>query len=137
MEVVYQVFAAGLALVVLIYTWKILNWAYITPRRLEKGLRKQGLKGNSYRFVYGDFKEIMQSIMESRSKPINIDDDIKPRVQAFFINTIRKYGIFIFIFFFFFFSFCFGFLFCWFEVGFYVYEYIRNSMTLCGNLEML
>ncbi|KAH6819744.1 cytochrome P450 [Perilla frutescens var. hirtella] len=92
MEVVNQILAAGLAFVVLIYTWKILNWAYIRPKRLEKALRKQGLKGNSYRLVYGDFKDIMQSIMEARSKPINLDDDIKPRVQAFFIQTIRKYG---------------------------------------------
>lgn len=96
MEAVYQIFASALAFVALIYTWKLLNWAYISPKRLGEALRKQGFKGNSYKLVYGDLKEMMQSVMEARNKPINLDDDIKLRVSPIIVNTIHKYGILIF-----------------------------------------
>ncbi|KAH6788855.1 cytochrome P450 [Perilla frutescens var. frutescens] len=92
MEAAYHIFAFALAFAALIFTWKILNWAYIRPKRLERALMKQGLKGNSYKLVYGDLKEMMQSVMEARSKPINLDDDIKPRVSPFFMKIINKYG---------------------------------------------
>ncbi|PIN02996.1 Cytochrome P450 CYP4/CYP19/CYP26 subfamily [Handroanthus impetiginosus] len=91
-QIVYKLVAAAFAFVVLLYAWKILNWAYIRPKRLEKILRKQGLKGNSYKLVYGDLKELLKMIAEAKSKPINLDDDIKPRVIAFFFKTIQKYG---------------------------------------------
>ncbi|KAG8386771.1 hypothetical protein BUALT_Bualt03G0183600 [Buddleja alternifolia] len=95
MEIIieYQIVSACLALVVLIYyTWRILDWAYITPKTLGKRLRKQGFKGNSYKLVSGDLKEMLQMIEEANSKPINLDDDIKRRVLAFFINIFQKYG---------------------------------------------
>ncbi|KAG6416841.1 hypothetical protein SASPL_124282 [Salvia splendens] len=93
MEVGFQTLAAAvLAFLALIYTWKILNWAYIKPKKLERALRKQGLKGNPYRLMYGDLKELMQSITEAKSSPINLHDDIKPRLQSFFLNIIQKHG---------------------------------------------
>ncbi|PIM97508.1 Cytochrome P450 CYP4/CYP19/CYP26 subfamily [Handroanthus impetiginosus] len=91
-QIVYQLLAAAFTFVVLIYTWRILNWAYIRPKRLEKVLRKQGLKGNSYKLVYGDLKELSKMLAEANSKPISLDDDIKPRVISFFLKTIQKYG---------------------------------------------
>ncbi|XP_057792325.1 cytochrome P450 72A397-like [Salvia miltiorrhiza] len=92
MEALCQVFASALALAALIYTWKLLSWAYITPKRLGEALRKQGFKGNAYKLVYGDLKELTQLSMEARSKPINLDDDIKNRVAPFIVNTIHKHG---------------------------------------------
>lgn len=93
MEVQYP--AACLALVVvLIYTWKLLNWAYLKPKSLEKFLRKQGLKGNSYKLVFGDLKEVVQTIENAKLKPNNLHDDTKPRV-LFSYNIIQKYGMFL------------------------------------------
>ncbi|XP_057790022.1 cytochrome P450 72A397-like isoform X1 [Salvia miltiorrhiza] len=92
MEVAFQIFASALALAALIFTWKLLNWAYFTPKRLGEALTKQGFKGNSYKLVYGDLKELMQLNMEARNKPINLDDDIKNRVAPFLVNTIHKHG---------------------------------------------
>ena len=92
MEGVYQIILIFGCALVWIYTWKLLNWAYLKPKRLGAALMKQGFKGNSYKLVYGDFMEIGQLVMEARSKPINLDDDIKKRIFPFLIYTIHKYG---------------------------------------------
>ncbi|KAL2496997.1 Cytochrome [Forsythia ovata] len=59
---------------------------------MEKWLRQQGLNGNSYRFVYGDLKDLISMIQKAKSKPINIADDIKPRVIPLFLKTLEEYG---------------------------------------------
>ncbi|KAL0399684.1 UNVERIFIED_CONTAM: cytochrome [Sesamum radiatum] len=92
MEAVWQITAASFAFVVLIWAWRVANWAYMRPKRLEKLLRKQGFNGNSYRFVYGDLKELLKMVKEAKSNPINLDDDIKPRILPFYTKTIQTYG---------------------------------------------
>ncbi|PHU12685.1 Secologanin synthase [Capsicum chinense] len=60
---------------------------------MEKLLRKQGLKGNSYRILHGDLKELSRMIKEAYPKPMNLsDDNIAPRIVPFFLETIKKYG---------------------------------------------
>ncbi|KAL0306765.1 UNVERIFIED_CONTAM: cytochrome [Sesamum radiatum] len=66
MEVVWQILAASFAFVVLIYAWRVVNWAYIRPKRLEKLLRKQGLRGNSFKVLYGDLKEMLEMMKEAK-----------------------------------------------------------------------
>ncbi|XP_073057504.1 cytochrome P450 CYP72A219-like [Primulina eburnea] len=92
MAVLYIILSVCSALVLLSYAWMVVNIALVRPKRLEKLLRQQGLRGNSYRFIYGDLKESVKMIREAKSKPINIHDDIKPRAVAFFVETIKKYG---------------------------------------------
>ncbi|XP_051152161.1 cytochrome P450 CYP72A219-like [Andrographis paniculata] len=92
MDLHSQVLIASLASLLLLLTWRILQWAYITPKKLEIFLRRQGFRGNAYRLVYGDLKEMSSTFKEAKSKPINIDDDIKPRVLGLFLKTVEKYG---------------------------------------------
>ncbi|XP_073141810.1 cytochrome P450 CYP72A219-like [Henckelia pumila] len=80
------------AFALLICVWKAANWVWLRPKKLENLLRKQGFRGNPYRFLTGDFKELRKMIEEARSKPISVDDDIKPRVIPFPLKTIKKYG---------------------------------------------
>ncbi|KAM7497797.1 hypothetical protein LguiA_022211 [Lonicera macranthoides] len=62
------------------------------PKKLEKLLRQQGLKGNSYTFLFGDFKKISMMIKEAKSKPINLSGDIVPRVMPWILDSINNYG---------------------------------------------
>ncbi|KAJ8532325.1 hypothetical protein K7X08_012248 [Anisodus acutangulus] len=72
---------------------RVLNWVWFTPKKLEKLLREQGVKGNSYRILYGDTKDLSAMIKEATSKPLSLsDDDVAPRMMPFFLETIKKYG---------------------------------------------
>ncbi|GLT25054.1 hypothetical protein SLA2020_002080 [Shorea laevis] len=69
-----------------------MHWVWLRPRKLERCLRQQGFSGNSYRFLYGDSKESKSMSRKARSKPINLSDDIRPRVAPFEHHTVNKYG---------------------------------------------
>ncbi|GAA0170934.1 oxygenase [Lithospermum erythrorhizon] len=93
MEFMLIIIATVSAFVVLItYTWKILNWVWITPKKMEKSLREQGFSGNSYRLLFGDLKEWNKMIQESKSKPIGLSDDIVPRLAPFFLDLVKKHS---------------------------------------------
>ncbi|PIN09027.1 Cytochrome P450 CYP4/CYP19/CYP26 subfamily [Handroanthus impetiginosus] len=77
---------------VAVEAWRFLNWIWFQPKRMEKILRSQGLKGNSYRFLFGDAKETALIYKESYSKPIGINDDIGPRVMPFISKTLETFG---------------------------------------------
>ncbi|KAK2970731.1 hypothetical protein RJ640_014221 [Escallonia rubra] len=92
MEIVFKFVAVSCAVVLVILACKLLNWAWLRPRRLEKFLRKQGLKGSSYRLVFGDIKDMVKAIKEAKSKTINLSDDNLPRAVPFVHQSIKKYG---------------------------------------------
>ncbi|KAK4344624.1 hypothetical protein RND71_034800 [Anisodus tanguticus] len=78
---------------VLRWAWRILNYVWFKPKKLEKSLRKQGFKGNSYKFLFGDMKEMKKMFEEATSKPIDFSHDmIWPRVSPFIYKTIKSYG---------------------------------------------
>ncbi|XP_069143573.1 cytochrome P450 CYP72A219-like [Solanum lycopersicum] len=68
-----------LAITFVIYAWRLLEWVWFRPKKLEKCLRKQGLKGNSYKLIFGDIKEQSKSI-EDASKNYFIWIGPKPLV---------------------------------------------------------
>lgn len=94
MNVVHTFFTVPGAVLILILAWRVLNMIWLKPRKAEKLLRKQGLRGNSYRFLYGDKKDISRMESEARAKPIHFTHDIVPRVLPFIHKTINTFGIF-------------------------------------------
>ncbi|KAL2331244.1 hypothetical protein Fmac_018825 [Flemingia macrophylla] len=81
-----------LILALIICAWKVLNWLWLRPKRLERLLREQGLQGNPYRLLYGDSKDFLRMRNEALSKPINFSHHIVPRVFAYFQHTINMHG---------------------------------------------
>ncbi|KAL3651330.1 hypothetical protein CASFOL_004332 [Castilleja foliolosa] len=92
MEIKLLCLALSCALITLVYTLKALNWVWFTPKYLEKCLRQQGFKGNSYKAFFGDFKEIKMMIKEAKSKPMDFSNDIVPRVAPFIHQAVKNYG---------------------------------------------
>ncbi|KAL6198996.1 hypothetical protein ACLB2K_028784 [Fragaria x ananassa] len=85
MEVTVATWAAvSLVLVSLVarWVWGILDWLWFKPKKLERLLREEGLKGNTYRFMYGDLKENANLLEQASSKPMNLSTshDIAPRL---------------------------------------------------------
>ncbi|PHT35632.1 Cytochrome [Capsicum baccatum] len=79
---------------VLRWAWRILNYVWFKPKKLEKCLRQQGFKGNSYKLLYGDMKEMKKMSEEAMSKPVNFSHDlIWPRISPFIQKAITKYGM--------------------------------------------
>ncbi|KAK9937701.1 hypothetical protein M0R45_014473 [Rubus argutus] len=76
------------------WAWSVLDWVWFKPKKLERCLREQGLKGNSYRFLYGDMKENSILLKEAKSKPMipSTSHDIAPRLIPLVDQTVKTYG---------------------------------------------
>ncbi|KAF8037809.1 hypothetical protein BT93_B0604 [Corymbia citriodora subsp. variegata] len=93
MEVSMQSIALATVLAVLTtWAWRVVNWVWLRPKRLERLLRQQGLSGKPYTFLFGDLKENSLLLMEAKSKPFTVSDDIKPRLLPFLHQSSQKYG---------------------------------------------
>ncbi|KAH0660560.1 hypothetical protein KY289_029308 [Solanum tuberosum] len=93
METIQMIVTICCCAIAITLLWKVLNWVWFNPKKLENLLRKQGLKGNSYRLLYGDMKDVTRMLKEANSKPMNMSDhDLAPRMMPFFLETINKYG---------------------------------------------
>ncbi|PQQ18731.1 cytochrome P450 CYP72A219-like [Prunus yedoensis var. nudiflora] len=79
--------------IVITWAWRVLNWVWLRPKRLERCLRQQGLAGNSYRLLVGDTKESSMMVKEAKSKPMNLSQDITPRVLPFLHQSVTTYGM--------------------------------------------
>ncbi|XP_043723193.1 cytochrome P450 CYP72A219-like isoform X2 [Telopea speciosissima] len=79
-------------LVVLWWGWKVLEWIWWRPKKLERHLKEQGIKVTPYKLLVGDLKEFLSLFKEAKSKPMNLSHDIVPRVFPFHLQTILKYG---------------------------------------------
>ncbi|KAL3508816.1 hypothetical protein ACH5RR_028217 [Cinchona calisaya] len=88
-----SIFFMTLALLILLtWLWKILNSIWFRPKKLERYLRGQGLKGSSYRLWHGDSKDIKTMSIQAQSKTINLQDDMLPYVVPFHNHIVQKYG---------------------------------------------
>ncbi|KAF0919793.1 hypothetical protein E2562_031655 [Oryza meyeriana var. granulata] len=70
-----------------------LEWAWWTPRRLERALRAQGVRGNRYHLFTGDVPENARLNREARKKPLPLGcHDIVPRVLPMFCKAVKEHG---------------------------------------------
>ncbi|KAG9146413.1 hypothetical protein Leryth_020137 [Lithospermum erythrorhizon] len=58
MEILQSIVAVCCAILFISYAWRILNWAWLKPKKLEKLLKEQGFRGNSYKLLIGDLRDM-------------------------------------------------------------------------------
>uniref|UniRef100_A0A1W7HBT5 Cytochrome P450 n=1 Tax=Scoparia dulcis TaxID=107240 RepID=A0A1W7HBT5_SCODU len=93
MEILHSSVAVAIvAAVLFVYVWKILNWVWFRPRKLEKRLKQQGFIGNPYKFLFGDSTEMIRLRKEAKSKPMDFCHEIAPRVVPNFHKAVNIYG---------------------------------------------
>ncbi|KAF0920214.1 hypothetical protein E2562_034027 [Oryza meyeriana var. granulata] len=84
--------AAAVVALLWLCAWT-LQWSWWTPRRLERALRAQGLRGTRYRLFIGDVAENGRLNGEAASRPLPLGShDIVPRVIPFFCNVLKEHG---------------------------------------------
>uniref|UniRef100_A0A7N0VEX9 Uncharacterized protein n=1 Tax=Kalanchoe fedtschenkoi TaxID=63787 RepID=A0A7N0VEX9_KALFE len=88
------VFCVSLVSVLAMLAYRFLDRVWLKPKRLENCLMRQGLSGSTYRLVYGDSRDENKACREANSKPINLSDDIVPRLLPYVNLQIKKYGKF-------------------------------------------
>ncbi|KAM0873628.1 hypothetical protein ACQ4PT_037927 [Festuca glaucescens] len=90
----WSLVAYGLpALVVLWQLHRLLDRLWWRPRRLERELRAQGIRGTSYRFLAGDLTRKDRMNKEAWSRPLPLRcHDIGPRVAPFLSDSVREHG---------------------------------------------
>nr|GEV13630.1 cytochrome P450 CYP72A219-like [Tanacetum cinerariifolium] len=72
--------------------WEVFTWVWLKPKRLEKWLRDQGYKGNSYKLLIGDMRELATMVKEAKSSQIPITHDITSHCLPFDHHILTKYG---------------------------------------------
>ncbi|GLT53466.1 hypothetical protein SLA2020_267340 [Shorea laevis] len=85
--------AISFALLILCTVIRVVYVIWWIPKRLEKQLRQQGIRGTSYKLLHGDMKEMKKTTIEALSKPMTVlNHQIAPRVLPFFHEMVQKYG---------------------------------------------
>ncbi|PQP94609.1 cytochrome P450 CYP72A219-like [Prunus yedoensis var. nudiflora] len=80
--------------IVIAWAWRVLNWVWLRPKKLERYLREQGFTGNSYRLLFGDTKDSSMMLRQVQSKPMKLSTshDIAPRVMPFVHQIVNTHG---------------------------------------------
>ncbi|CAI0440829.1 unnamed protein product [Linum tenue] len=87
-----SVVLAVAAVAVTAWLWRVVNWLWIKPKRLEGHLRSQGFDGRPYRFLKGDLKEALEMLKEAQARELDVADDAALRVFPFPYYTVKNYG---------------------------------------------
>ncbi|KAK9092525.1 hypothetical protein Syun_027436 [Stephania yunnanensis] len=81
------------SLIAVVCAWKVFDWLWWKPKRLERYFREQGIKGPSFKLIHGNLRENSVATEETRAKPMKgLSHAIVPRVFPFLHQTVQKYG---------------------------------------------
>ncbi|KAB1216967.1 hypothetical protein CJ030_MR4G016020 [Morella rubra] len=72
--------------ILLTCSWRVLDWVWMRPKKLEKCLRQQGYNPT------GDLKDMFMLEKHAKSRPMGLSDDPPPFVIPFFDQTVKIHG---------------------------------------------
>ncbi|KAF6165096.1 hypothetical protein GIB67_000680 [Kingdonia uniflora] len=86
-----SVFLVSIVLLLSTLGFMALHRLWLKPKKTEKYLKKQGIKGPPYKLFYGTLIEEKKMMKEARSKTLGLSHDIVPRLFPFIHQTIKEY----------------------------------------------
>ena len=92
----WSLLAGAAAMATLWWAVRMLEWVWWGPRRVERALRAQGLRGTQYRLLRGDIKEEQRLMRAALSKPVPMDrpHHIVPRVSPLLHRVTEEHGMY-------------------------------------------
>ncbi|KAE8725967.1 CYP749A22 protein [Hibiscus syriacus] len=85
-------FVTSVSLYLLIVLLKVLHECWWVPRRIQRMLNSQGIKGPPYEFIHGNNKQVNKMRKEALSKPLGLTHDIFPRCFPHVRSWLNLYG---------------------------------------------
>ncbi|XP_074562679.1 cytochrome P450 734A6-like isoform X2 [Curcuma longa] len=79
----------------MVMAFRVLDYLWWRPKRVERYFAKQGIRGPPYRFFFGCVKEMVGLMLEAASKPMVMPQNqhnVLPRVLAFYHYWKKRYG---------------------------------------------
>lgn len=90
----WSVLGGAAAVLFLWLASQVLEWAWWAPRRVNRALRAQGLRGTRYRLLCGDLIEEQRLRAAALARPVPVDrpHDFLPRVAPFLHRVLQEHG---------------------------------------------
>lgn len=91
-----QVFLVAISIAVIAIVsklYRVLNWLWLKPKKLEKYLKEQGFKGNAYRLILGDMGEYARMIKEEQPRQIKFSENVSLHALPYAHHIINKFGM--------------------------------------------
>ncbi|XP_015894844.3 cytochrome P450 CYP749A22 isoform X1 [Ziziphus jujuba] len=86
------IFSTFLVLFLVLALIKIFHKLWWIPSRIQYLMVSQGIKGPSYRFMYGSTKEILSMKKEAMAKPMGLSHAISSTCQPHIDSWLKTYG---------------------------------------------
>ncbi|KAK2989447.1 hypothetical protein RJ640_018765 [Escallonia rubra] len=87
----FSALGSSCLLLILYCVLRTFNSIWWKPKILEKHLKQQGIGGTSYKFLYGDMKDLKRMMTEAWSKPMALSHQIAPRVNPFYHQMVQNH----------------------------------------------
>ncbi|XXG67744.1 hypothetical protein AAC387_Pa06g1013 [Persea americana] len=81
------------SVVLLSWIWKLFYKIWWKPMKLQRCLNEQGIYGHPIKLLYGNLRDMVSSMRQAQSQPINLTHKIVPRVIPFLHQTVKSYGL--------------------------------------------
>ncbi|KAK9085232.1 hypothetical protein Sjap_025643 [Stephania japonica] len=89
-----NIVVGSISYVLIFVVYKVWVSIWWRPKKMERQLKRQGVKGTPYKLLHGDLKESSEALAQacSSAMPISHSHSIAARAMPYVHRTVQKYG---------------------------------------------